>query len=141
MASPYRGSSSASLQNRIHCYRSPSRRIIMPMPDPFSVRWTATGNNLCLGQWEICYLGQPLDLDTVRREEDMGTFGIFSYIFPDDEDLAEGLMEDDWILENVGWISDLFTAHDIPFDEIHMRWLYQAINPHDWRCGSCGGCL
>ena len=67
--------------------------------------------------------------------------GIFSYIFPDDEELAEGLREDDWILENVDWLTELFIAHDIPVDEAHMRWFYQAINPRDWRCGSCGGCI
>lgn len=111
------------------------------MPNPFTARWTTTGNNLCLGQWEIRYQEQLLDLGAARREQDMGTFGIFSYIFPDDEDLAEGLREDDWILENIAWLTDLFIAHGIPVDEANMRWLYQAINPSDWRCGSCGGCI
>lgn len=111
------------------------------MPNPFSARWTAKGNNLCLGQWEIRYLGRQLELGAARREKDMGTFGIFSYIFPDDEDFAEGLPEDDWILENAAWLADLFAEYDIPIDEQHMRWFYQAINRHDWRCGSCGGCI
>jgi hypothetical protein len=111
------------------------------MPNPFTARWTASGNNLCLGQWEIRYQGRLLNLDSARRDKDMGTYGIFSYIFPDDEDLAEGLREDDWILENVEWLTELFIAHDIPVDEAHMRWLYQAINPRDWRCGNCGGCI
>lgn len=111
------------------------------MPNPFSARWTITGNNICLGHWEIEYLGRPLSLDAGRREKDMGTYGIYSFIFPDDEEFAEGLREDDWILENIGWLSDLFAAHDIPIDEAHMRWFFQAINAADWRCGSCGGCL
>jgi hypothetical protein len=111
------------------------------MINPFTARWTITGNNLCLGQWEIRYLGRPIELDPGPRENDMGSFGIYSYIFPDDEDLAEGLPEDDWILENAEWLADFFAAHDIPVDEEHMRWFYQAINPHDWRCGSCGGCI
>lgn len=111
------------------------------MPNPFTAHWTSTGNNLCLGKWEIRYQEQLLDLDAERRDKDMGTFGIFSYIFPDDEDLAEGLSEDDWILANIDWLTDLFVAHDIPVDEAHMRWLYQAINRSDWRCGSCGGCI
>lgn len=111
------------------------------MSNPFSARWTSDGNNLCLGQWEILFHGKAVALDAARRDEDMGTFGIFSYIFPDDEDLAEGLREDDWILENVSWLADLFAANAIPVDDEHMRWFYRAVNPHDWRCGSCGGCL
>lgn len=111
------------------------------MPNPFSARWTAKGNNLCLGRWEIHYLERPLELDAERREQDMGTFGIFSYIFPDDEDLAEGLREDEWILKNAGWLVEFFSSHGIPVDEAHMRWFYQAVNAQDWRCGSCGGCL
>ncbi len=111
------------------------------MSNPFTARWSATGNNLCLGQWEIHYQGHLVELDAARRDKDMGTFGVFSYIFPDDEELAEGLREDDWILENVEWLTELFIAHDIPVDEAHMRWFYQAVNPKDWRCGSCGGCI
>lgn len=109
--------------------------------NPFIARWTSTGNNLCLGHWEIHHLGQLLRLEAARSAEDMGTHGIFSYIFPDDEDWAEGLPEDEWILENAGWLAELFAVHDIPTDEAHLRWFYQAVNPHDWRCGSCGGCL
>jgi len=111
------------------------------MPNPFTARWSATGNNLCLGRWEILYRGHLLALDSERHEKDMGTYGIFSYIFPDDEELAEGLTEDEWILENAGWLGELFAQHAIPRDEAHLRWLYQAINPQDWRCESCGGCL
>lgn len=121
--------------------RRPTRYKIRTMSNPFTARWTATGNNICLGQWEIGYQGRPLELGAAFHEKDMGTFGIYSYIFPDDEEFAEGLREDDWILANAEWLADLFAAHDIPIDEAHMRWLYQAINPQDWRCGSCGGCL
>lgn len=109
--------------------------------NPFTARWTATGNNVCLGEWDIRYHGRPVKLGAGRREKDLGTYGIFSYIFPDDEEFAEGLREDDWILENIGWLSDLFAEHDIPVDEVHMRWFYRAVNPQDWRCGSCGGCI
>lgn len=111
------------------------------MPNPFSAHWTAKGNNLCLGQWEIYYLGRQLELDAERRDKDMATFGIFSYIYPDDEDFAEGSPEDEWIIECAGWLAELFVANGIPGDEAHMRWFYQAVNLHDWRCGSCGGCL
>lgn len=111
------------------------------MTNPFTARWTASGNNLCLGIWELDYRGRPLDIGAARREKDMGTYGIFSYIFPDDEAFAEGLREDDWILENMDWVSELFASHDIPIDEAHLRWFYQAVNAQDWRCGDCGGCI
>lgn len=111
------------------------------MPNPFSATWTAKGNNLCIGHWEIYYHGQMLDPGAERRDKDMGTYGIFSYIFPDDEEYAEGLTEDRWIAENSTWLAELFVLHGIPCDEAHMRWFYQAVNLHDWRCSSCGGCL
>lgn len=113
----------------------------MIMTNPFSAHWTAKGNNLCLGHWEIRYRDQPLSLEAGRRANDMGTFGIFSYIYPDNEDFAEGLQESDWVIENAEWLAGLFARHAIPFDEAHLRWFYQAVNPHDWRCGSCGGCI
>lgn len=112
-----------------------------PPGNPFSARWTAKGHNICLGHWEISYAGQPLPLDAARRQEDMGTYGNFNFLFPDDEDFFEGLNEDDWILKNVDWLADLFADHDIPIDEEHMRAFYRAVNRQDWRCGSCGGCM
>ncbi|HEY3326281.1 MAG TPA: hypothetical protein VGK14_03825 [Novimethylophilus sp.] len=111
------------------------------MTNPFSAKWTAKGNNLCLGHWEIRYRDQLLSLEAAHCDNDMGTYGIFSYIYPDDEDFAEGLPESDWIIENAQWLADLFAKHDVPFDEAHLRWFYQAVNAHDWRCGSCGGCI
>ncbi len=109
--------------------------------NPFEARWSASGNNLCLGKWVITYCGKALELGAQRNESDMGTFGVFSWIFPDDEDLAEGLPEDQWIAENADWLNTLFSAHGIPADEEHQRRFYRAVNPQDWRCGSCGGCL
>lgn len=111
------------------------------MPNPFIATWTAEGNNLCNGHWEISFHGQMLDISPGRRDEDMGTHGIYSYIFPDDEDFTEGLPEDQWIEANAPWLAELFLKHGIPCDVTHMRWFYQAVNRHDWRCGSCGGCL
>ncbi len=111
------------------------------MQNPFTARWTARGNNICLGHWEIAYLDRPLSLDAGHREHDMGTYAIYSFIFPDDEMYAEGLREDDWIAANLDWLALLFVTHGIPADEAHFRAFYQAVNKEDWRCGSCGGCL
>lgn len=75
------------------------------------------------------------------RENHMNTYGIFSFLFPDDEDFAEGLELEQWITENFDWIEALFCKHEVPLDEQHVQWLYEAVNEQDWRCGSCGGCI
>ncbi|MBI4809487.1 MAG: hypothetical protein HY799_11150 [Nitrosomonadales bacterium] len=110
-------------------------------PNPFTAKWSATGSNLCLGLWELTYLGQPLEIDAERKEKDMGTYAIYSFIFPDDDVFAEGLHEDEWIDANLDWLTHLFIANDIPTDEANFRFFYQAVNKQDWRCGSCGGCM
>jgi len=111
------------------------------MHNPFAAKWTATGSNLCVGHWEISYLGQPLAIDAEHSEQDMGTYAIYSFIYPDDDIFAEGLPEDEWIVANLDWLSDLFLKHSIPTDEVHFRFFYQSVNKSDWRCGSCGGCI
>ncbi len=111
------------------------------MNNPFTARWTAKEKNLCLGHWEIEYQGKPLELSFQRRKNDMGTYGVYSYDFPDDEQYAEGLSEADWVIENVQWLLDLFERHQIPFDESLLRQFYRAVNTEDWRCDACGGCI
>jgi len=110
------------------------------MTNPFNARWSATGSSLCLGHWEIDYLEQVFEIDAERMLKDMGTHGIYSFIFPDDEDYAEGLAADEWIIENANWLIPLFASCNIPCNERHLRWFYQAVSQSDWRCGSCGGC-
>ncbi len=51
----------------------------------------------------------------------MGTHGIYSFTFPDDEDYAEGLTEDEWSLENANWLRPLFAARGIPCNEMHLH--------------------
>lgn len=111
------------------------------MANPFIAHWTATGNTLCLGHWEITYHDKALTLPEKIREHDMGTRGIYYFIDPTDELYLEGLDEDDWILANIDWLSEVFIEADIPLEEEYMRLFYQAVNPQDWRCGSCGGCI
>lgn len=96
---------------------------------------------MCLGHWQVWFQGKELVLPEAHREGDMGTFGNFSYLFPDDPAWEEGLQEDDWIVANIDWLSDWFTEQDIPLDESYFRWFYEAFNQVDWRCSSCGGCI
>ena len=109
--------------------------------NPFYARWSTQGNTLCLGHWIINYKGLPLTLPLERNEKDMGTNNIYNFMDPEDELYREGLEEDDWIVENIDWLSDVFITHDIPLEEMLFRAFYQAVNKEDWRCGSCGGCI
>lgn len=111
------------------------------MENPFDAHWSSKGNTLCLGHWEITYQGNPITLPEEKREHDMGTRGIYNFIDPEDELYLEGLDENDWILENIEWLTDVFIQEDIPIEEQNMRFFYQAVNKDDWRCGSCGGCI
>ncbi len=111
------------------------------LENPFQADWTAKGSLLCLGHWEVTFQGCPILLPKEKEEKEMGTYGIYSFLYEDDPDFAEGLTEDDWIVANADWLAQVFVDNDIPIDKQHMQWFYQAVNRHDWRCGSCGGCI
>ncbi len=111
------------------------------MSNPFRARWTSKGHTLCLGHWEISYQDRLLTLPEQYLESDLGTWGVYDPIYDDDPEFSEGFKEEDWIIANVDWLLDLFIEADIPTDQKHMAWLYQAVNAEDWRCGSCGGCI
>ncbi|AWH88252.1 hypothetical protein [Limnobaculum parvum] len=109
--------------------------------NPFIARWGRSGNLLCHGEWHITYFDRPFILPENRRDKDMGTYGIYYIIDPENDMFAEGRDEDDWILENIDWLADCLVDNGLPIDETHIRFFYQAVNPQDWRCGSCAGCM
>lgn len=113
----------------------------MNYSNPFKAKWSRAGNLLCQGHWLITYQDKEILLPLEKRGEDLGTYGIYYFVDPDDPDFAEGLKEEEWVVENVEWLLDLFTQYEIPYDERHLRWFFQAVNLADWRCGSCGGCM
>ena len=39
--------------------------------NPFNASWSSKGNTLCLGHWDISYLGLPVVLPIERRDKDM----------------------------------------------------------------------
>ena len=111
------------------------------MSNPFTVAWSRKQQVMCLGHWIIHYNCRELTLPKDRQDKDIGTKGIYNYMDPDDELYLEGLDEDDWIVENIEWLSDWFIEQDVPLEEEIIRYFYQAVNKEDWRCGSCGGCI
>ena len=52
----------------------------------------------------------------------MGTWAIYSIIDPEDETFAQGLKEDEWIIENVDWLTDLFFDAGIPLEAANYRY-------------------
>ena len=44
----------------------------------------------------------------------MGTNNIYNFMDPEDELYREGLMEDDWIVENIDWLSDVLLSTIFP---------------------------
>ncbi|WP_426448711.1 hypothetical protein [Siccibacter colletis] len=113
----------------------------MTSENPFKASWSRGGNLLCHGHWNISWQGRALELPEPRREKDMATNGIYSIIDPEDETYRDGLEEDEWIIENVEWLTDFFCDNAIPLETANYRWFFRAINPHDWRCTSCAGCM
>ena len=113
----------------------------MPASNPFIARWSRGGNLLCHGHWTVTWQGEALTLPESKREKDMGTWGIYSIIDPEDETFAQGLEEDEWIIENVEWLTDVFFDHGIALESENYRAFYRAVNRDDWRCTSCAGCM
>ncbi|WP_448210985.1 hypothetical protein [Colwellia sp. MEBiC06753] len=109
--------------------------------NPFTAKWSAQGHTLCLGHWQITYQGLPIVLPQKYADNDMGTYGNFSYCFPDDDDFIEGEPFELWITSNAEWLLDVFEQHQIPTEPQYFEWFYQAVNAKDWRCSSCGGCM
>lgn len=109
--------------------------------NPFIAKWSRSGNLLCHGHWVVDFLGREVKLPEPYCEKDLGTKGIYSIIDPEDLLYLDGLDEEDWILKNVDWLTDCFYEHQIPLDEMNYRYFWRAVNPQDWRCTSCAGCM
>lgn len=108
--------------------------------NPFIAKWSAQGHTLCLGHWQITYLGLPVIIPKPYVENDMGTYGNFSYFYPDEDEYIEGLAFPAWLEKNIEWLLDVFEQYNIPTDAEYFEYFYQAVNSQDWRCSSCGGC-
>lgn len=109
--------------------------------NPFKAKWSTQGHSLCLGHWQISYLDLPLTLPRKQAEADMGTYGNFSYVFPDEDEFIEGEPFEVWLDLNIDWLIDVFEQHNIPIEPQYFEWFYQTVNVQDWRCSSCGGCM
>jgi hypothetical protein len=109
--------------------------------NPFTAAWSRNGNLLCHGHWIITFEARPVTLPQHWQDKAMNTWGIYSIIDPEDETFADGLEEDEWIVENVEWLTDWFFDNDIPLEERYYHAFWRAVNKADWRCTSCAGCM
>lgn len=112
----------------------------------FSVEWTGSYPNYCVGEWIIKYNGQLLELPK-RSNKHMNTYGEYRTWYWGDngievwEEYSDGLGEDEWIIDNLNWLIPLFDRYSIPKTRENYQDLYKKIQDQDFRTNSCGGCI
>ena len=105
--------------------------------------WSGSYPCLCSGTWTLEVNGVDVSslIPEELRHDEMNTFGSYqSWHFNDDwleefENYNDGLMCDQWIKKNKYWLNTITDDVNIQKD------IYYAISEHDWRHGSCGGCI
>jgi len=115
------------------------------------VNWTGAYPNLCSGKWIIKFNGvEIIDTNEGRNSilsSSMATYGSYSsWHF---EDWSEVFDQYDDGYEFSTWqkqisIKKLFTlieSQNISLSKDDKKNLYEKLQEHDWRNGSCGGCI
>ena len=115
------------------------------------VNWTGSYPNLCSGKWIIKINGVEL-IDNDRHNSilssSMATYGSYSS-WHFEENWIEVFDQYDDGYEFSTWqkqisIKKLFTlieSHNISLSKDDKKSLYEKLQEHDWRNGSCGGCI
>ena len=112
----------------------------------FIVNWSGSYPCLCSGVWSISYAGKSFTIPEDILNESMNTYITYSTWHFEDwsevfEDACDGLEFDAWIEENSKWVDENFNEFNIEKIESNYRKLYDEIQIHDFRRGSCGGCI
>lgn len=110
-----------------------------------SVEWTGRYPCLCNGKWIIKYQDKELEIPENYKCTDMNTYGNYDHLVDvineEFEEYSDGLEYEDWIKENEEWVVEMFNKIEVfPNTEL-LKDLYEQIQVHDWRSGSCGGCI
>ena len=113
------------------------------MNNNIEANWSGSYPCLCYGDWTLKV--DDVDVSDKIPEDlkssSMHTYGTYqSWHFNDDcmeefEDYEDGLDCENWIEENNYWLSN------ITQDEKVKQQIFYAIQDHDFRTGSCGGCI
>lgn len=105
-------------------------------------KWTGTYPCLCYGEWKLRVDGKDVSkkIPKDKRDKPMHTFGIYSKWHFENwqevfEDYEDGLQCDDWIKENIDWVSKITSDRKVQEE------IFNAIQSEDFRWHSCGGCI
>ena len=103
--------------------------------------WTGKWPCLCHGEWILTIDGREINLPENVKDSPMNTEGTYEkWQFENGyeevwETYTNGLPFDDWAMKNQSWLSEITTDREL------QREIYLAFQAHDWRHGSCGGCI
>ena len=102
--------------------------------------WSGSDICLCIGSWSLFVNGKDVTdkIPDGLLNSPMGTYGEYNdYSNTDDapDVYSEGLQCEEWIKENLTWLSTISKDSNI-----HKE-IFTAIQKHDWRYNSCGNCL
>lgn len=102
--------------------------------------WTGKWPCLCYGEWILTIDGREINLPESVKDSPMNTEGKYRRWHFENwievwETYTSGLPFDEWATENQPWLSEITTDREL------QREIYLAFQAHDWRHGSCGGCI
>jgi hypothetical protein len=104
--------------------------------------WSGSYPNLCRGTWTLEVDGKDVShlIPEKLRHSDMHTLGIYEkWHFEDWDEVFESYMNglecDEWVADNKYWLDTITTDVDV------QNAIFHAIQIHDWRPCSCGGCI
>ena len=108
-----------------------------------NAEWTGSFPSLCSGVWKLWVDGVNVSdkFPENLRNDEMNTYGTyytwsFGNNWDEEWDMYEdGLEQDSWIKENNYWLSTITKDYEVKIQ------IFEAIQMHDWRRNSCGGCI
>jgi len=115
----------------------------------FKVEWSGAYPNLCSGEWKITTENGIFNIPDENKTTNMNTYGQYSRWYfggvsgweEKTEYYIDGIKFDEWIVTNYKWVTENFQALEIDHNEDNYRELYEEIRAHDFRNGSCKGCM
>lgn len=103
------------------------------------VEWSGEYPCLCFGEWSLSICGIDFSY-LIPFKGSANTYGEYErWDFEDGLEkfytYTDGLKMQDWVSENRTWLKNL------PIDESEYSYVYRKFQEHDFRAGSCGGCI
>lgn len=104
-----------------------------------TAEWTGKYPNLCSGKWKLYIDGEDYSCH-VFSSGPMNTYGTYRRWHFENwhevwEEYQDGLQEEEWIKAHKDWLKML------PIEPDRYPEVFKAFQEHDWRFGSCGGCI